>query len=340
MLAKDPQQRFQTPDEVAAALQPHCQPAPLAASAAKRAPAAPPKVDSLAPVLRGEGRGEGRNRLRRSRRSVGAWAAALALLLAFGIVGFFYGAAVYRFVTDQGPLVIETDDPDVEVVVKRGGQQVTIVDSKTGHKVNLKTGEYQLELNAGKQGLKLSTSEFGLTRGGREIAKVWLGKPDARPLAAQPKPAEPSAVLAKAPQPAPETLAQGAEAIEKKVEAAPQMADRRAADRSPDSESPAPPALDPRMSDYWLALIRKYDQDRDGRVGLNEASDKMREEWPTWDRKSSVASRAQKRWWMWLCRRTAVWRLRADRTRPFGCGRSPRARNYANSPGATATAYP
>ena len=137
MLAKDPRQRFQTPGEVAEALEPHCQPNPLLAPAAPPAPAAP------------------HARVQRRRTSL---IAATALLLLLGATGLFFAGPIYRFVTDQGTLVIETDDPDVEVIVKQGGQQITIVDTKTGREVTLKAGEYQLELAAGKEGLKLSTN--------------------------------------------------------------------------------------------------------------------------------------------------------------------------------------
>ncbi|MCY2991083.1 MAG: protein kinase, partial [Planctomycetota bacterium] len=211
LLAKDPQQRLQTPGEVATALAPFCQPAPAAqprrnflAQLLRRKGWSNKNSlarlfrregwsnkSSLAPVLRGEGWGEGSKALRRSARSVAAWATAVALLLAFGIGGYFYGAAIYRLVTNQGTLVIETDGPDVEVIVKQGGEQIQIVDTKTGREVTLKAGEYQLELAAGKDGLKLSTQQFTLTRGGREIAKVWLEKAPPEQLAASGPEAQP-----------------------------------------------------------------------------------------------------------------------------------------------------
>ena len=175
MLAKDPAQRFQTPAEVAAALEPLCQPAPVT----------PPTRSSLAPVLRGEGWGEGWKRLRQSYRSVGTWAAAVALLLALGAGGVFFAPAVYRFATNRGTLVIETDDADVEVIVKQGGEQVRIIDTKTRREVTLKAGQYQLELADGKEGLQLSASDFSLSRGGKEIVRVWLEKKEPAPLPKQ-----------------------------------------------------------------------------------------------------------------------------------------------------------
>src|SRR5262249_23671712 len=49
----------------------------------------------------------------------GRWAAAAAVLLAVGLAGLvMYGGTVIRIVTNKGELVIETDDPNIEVLVK------------------------------------------------------------------------------------------------------------------------------------------------------------------------------------------------------------------------------
>jgi serine/threonine protein kinase len=139
LLAKNPEERPQTARAVAATL-----------AAIERESAAPPR-----PARR-----------RRLPRLI----AACGLLLALAAAGWFLGPAVYRFSTNQGQIVVETDDPDVEVTVR--GDVVKIVDAKTSNEVTLKAGKYQLELTKGKEGLKLSTSEFTLERGGKQIVKV------------------------------------------------------------------------------------------------------------------------------------------------------------------------
>jgi serine/threonine protein kinase len=88
--------------------------------------------------------------------------------LAFAIL---IGWNVIRIATDNGELVIETDDPDIEVVVKQGSKQVTIIDGKTNQKIRLTSGTYEIELK-GAKGLRLSTDRFTLTRGDREIVRV------------------------------------------------------------------------------------------------------------------------------------------------------------------------
>lgn len=105
-------------------------------------------------------------------RRLGRLAAVAVLALAVCVLGWLYGAAVYRFATNQGLLIVETNDADVEITVKKGGEHVTIVDARTGGDVTLKAGTYQMEITKGKEGLTLSAREFTLSRGGKEIVRV------------------------------------------------------------------------------------------------------------------------------------------------------------------------
>ncbi len=89
---------------------------------------------------------------------------------------------MYRIVTDKGELIITSDDPDVSVVIKQGGQQVDIVDLKTKKQVSLKSGEYEIELAGDGQDLRLNTDKFTLTRGGQQIVSV-VRVPPVEPVA-------------------------------------------------------------------------------------------------------------------------------------------------------------
>jgi WD40 repeat protein len=90
-------------------------------------------------------------------------------------------AVVVRLETDKGELVITTGDPDVEVVVRRNGRVVTVVDRKSGHKVRLRTGEYDLGLKGERPGLQLDVGKVTIRRGERELATVERVKPPAEP---------------------------------------------------------------------------------------------------------------------------------------------------------------
>jgi hypothetical protein len=154
LLAKKPEDRYQTPGEAAAALAPFAQPAAL-----------PPD--------------------RPRRRLV----ASLAALLLAGIT--VAGVVVYRIQTDKGELVITTGSDDVEVIVKRGGKVVRIFDTKTDKSITLDSGTYDLEVRGAPAGLKLDIDRATLTRGKTVLAKIERIKP---PVVAKEKPTVPGKI--------------------------------------------------------------------------------------------------------------------------------------------------
>jgi eukaryotic-like serine/threonine-protein kinase len=113
----------------------------------------------------------------RVRRFRTGHAGLVALALGLAVIIPLCGPAIYRFATNKGEIVIETDDPDTSVTVKQDGEVVQIVDKKSGRTVTLKAGRYQLELSEGANGLTLSTDQFTLERGGKVIVKVELATP-------------------------------------------------------------------------------------------------------------------------------------------------------------------
>jgi serine/threonine protein kinase len=136
MMAKDPTQRYQTPAEVALALQPftRAEPTPLLA---------------LAP------------RLSRARH----FAVATGAVLLIALIGYWAAQIVFRVETPHGTLIVTTDDPDVQISVKSGGTEVALFFPKQKKEIPLKVGKYTIELVKGKKGLKLSTNKFEITSG-------------------------------------------------------------------------------------------------------------------------------------------------------------------------------
>jgi serine/threonine protein kinase/WD40 repeat protein len=162
LMAKDPAARIQTAAQLADLLGQHLahlqQPTKIAAP--PRLPPAPARPALAAPVAPWR-----------------FWHWSAGCLAALALAGYWFGPGIYRVATNQGELVIETDDPDVEVTVRKEGEPVTILDRKSGRKVTLQAGKYQLELGEGAAGLTLSTNHFTLERGGKEIVRVRLGPP-------------------------------------------------------------------------------------------------------------------------------------------------------------------
>ena len=101
-------------------------------------------------------------------------AAALAILAA-GAVSL--ALITYRIQTGIGELVIESDDRDIEVIVKQGGEQVTIIDPRTKNRIELNAGRYELQLAGGGAGLRLSTDTFTLKRGDKTVVTVRRQEP-------------------------------------------------------------------------------------------------------------------------------------------------------------------
>src|SRR5262249_26216179 len=143
MMARDPAERFQTPEGVARALAPFAETqiattgldAPALAGA-RALPATSPSFDSMV----GEQKPSGPQATRPGSppRRPWVWIAAVVALLPIAAVSL--ALILYQLMsirTPTGELVIESEDPNIEVIVKRGGQQVTVVDTKTNNRIEL-----------------------------------------------------------------------------------------------------------------------------------------------------------------------------------------------------------
>jgi WD40 repeat protein len=162
MMAKNPKHRYQTPAEVAIALEPFTL---TPAVARKHEPGLGGSKESYSRTLVLE-KSPARNR---SGRRIVALAAAVLFVVA-GLLG----VAVYRIATDKGELVITSVSDDVKVVVTQGGKLVEVVDTKTDKliRLDLRSGEYELELKGAPEGLKLNIDKATLTRGKETLAKI------------------------------------------------------------------------------------------------------------------------------------------------------------------------
>jgi WD40 repeat protein len=97
-----------------------------------------------------------------------------ALLLGILAAGLVLAAGVVvRIQTDKGDVIIQTDDPNVEVEVVQGGKLVTVLDVKSGQKFLLDTGEYTLRLAGTPEGLQIETpAHFTLKRGDKRVVTI------------------------------------------------------------------------------------------------------------------------------------------------------------------------
>lgn len=139
MLAKRPEDRFQTADEVVDALE------PIVASLKE------PGV--------------------KAKRNPKWYEVVLPILAGIFVVVFVVG---YRFITDKGELILSADDPNVVVVIKKDGRPIgtIVLDAKTSHREMFESGEYDLELMNQPEELKLSNNHVAIRRGKKVDVKV------------------------------------------------------------------------------------------------------------------------------------------------------------------------
>jgi WD40 repeat protein/tRNA A-37 threonylcarbamoyl transferase component Bud32 len=189
MMDKDPARRFQAPDEMARVLAPFADARAAATSLDAPATAGARILAETPPWLASTvGAPEpSKQATRPGPRPWRPWVRIAAALAILPIVAGLLALITYRIQTQTGELVIESDDPSIEVVVKQGGQKVTIVDPKTKDRIELKAGRYELQL-AGGAGLKLSTDSFTLKRGDKTVVTVRRAAPTpvSRPLGPEP----------------------------------------------------------------------------------------------------------------------------------------------------------
>jgi WD40 repeat protein len=186
MMAKNPKRRYLTPAEVAVALEPFTFGGHLGGGGAglpspEMISTFPlPEMISTFPVpemictsalpARDDGRTAvlDNTSVRKRRQPRFLIATAILTFLVAGLLG----VGVYRIATDNGELVIETDNDDVEVVVLDRGKVVKIIDTKSRKHITLRSGDYELELKDGQKGLTISPVKITIKRGKTVLATI------------------------------------------------------------------------------------------------------------------------------------------------------------------------
>jgi WD40 repeat protein/formylglycine-generating enzyme required for sulfatase activity/serine/threonine protein kinase len=99
----------------------------------------------------------------------------LALAIGSGLLGAAAVIALTVMVsvrTPSGTLEVQSDDPNVHVAVKQGGEVVELVDAKSGWKISLKDGQYELAPQGSTDQFQLDQDSVTVHRG--EVVKVKL----------------------------------------------------------------------------------------------------------------------------------------------------------------------
>ena len=102
--------------------------------------------------------------------------------IALGMCGsllLLIAGIVYRIQTNFGVLVIESEDPNVEVVVKQNGELISIVDTHTDSSIELNAGEYEVVLRGDDSNLSISHNVIMMRRAEELVVSVTRSEPHA-----------------------------------------------------------------------------------------------------------------------------------------------------------------
>ena len=212
LLAKDPEERFQTAQEVSDLLMGYL------AHLQDPASTPPPEPLSVRPATDRKTRAAGAAPVGRWPRRALTVAAAVLLGLCVSVAvteatGVTHlAAAILRIATGAGTLVVEVDDPQVSITID--GEDLVITGAGP-QEVRLKPGQYRVQ--AAKGGQVVKQELVTIERGGRQVLRVAL-EPRMTPLAKEGPTTRPYSLWSKA------ALAQRLDQLSKSIQANPREA--------------------------------------------------------------------------------------------------------------------
>jgi serine/threonine-protein kinase len=108
----------------------------------------------------------------RRSRTIGA----AVLVAGFALAAYLLGPALFRIATDQGEFEVQTDDPNIAVLIEKGGG-IKVHDRTANReyllkvgKQNVRAGTYELDVAELPAGVAFQTTTFQLQRGGTVVA--------------------------------------------------------------------------------------------------------------------------------------------------------------------------
>jgi protein involved in polysaccharide export with SLBB domain len=99
----------------------------------------------------------------------------LAALLGLALVGLGTASVSVRVKTEQGEVIVETDDPDIQLTTTHGGGVIRIQDKKTGEVCSVDTRNYRFGPGEQQNGLMIDLDSRGphtLSRDGKTVVTI------------------------------------------------------------------------------------------------------------------------------------------------------------------------
>lgn len=129
---------------------------------------------SLPPTHRGSGWSSGWGRV----------ATGLALVALF-FTPLIFASDIIRIATDQGELVIKTDDPNVKLEITQDGKQVKVIDTTNSRSFNIESGNYVIQPtdNDDQGSIEITPKQLVMKRGQTTIVTVTRVRKSVKNLA-------------------------------------------------------------------------------------------------------------------------------------------------------------
>ena len=100
------------------------------------------------------------------------------LLALFGFGMWLFAPQIIRIATNQGELVIETEDENVQVEVRENGELIRVLDASSGASFDVRSGNFEISAigKDGKAEFQVKPYQLVMSRGDREVVRVTLAK--------------------------------------------------------------------------------------------------------------------------------------------------------------------
>ena len=91
---------------------------------------------------------------------------------------WLFAPQIIRIATNQGELVIETEDENVQVEIRENGDLIRVLDASSGASFDVRSGNFEISAISkdGKAEFQVKPNQLLMSRGDREVVRVTLAK--------------------------------------------------------------------------------------------------------------------------------------------------------------------
>ena len=106
------------------------------------------------------------------------WLIAAGMLGMLCVTGWLMAPQIFRIVTDQGELIIETSDENIKIEVLESGNLCRVLDTSTNNSFDIKSGEYSFNVVSedNQSKFEVTPKSVTMTRGSKQLVTVTISQ--------------------------------------------------------------------------------------------------------------------------------------------------------------------